>query len=108
MKANGWIGKKHVRVENVPDDVCGGHTNEWRTGSALWDLYDTHDDGQDGVALPFSTIWGALVKTQNPGRMTDVRDAFKRIAAGQPAETRPGLASAFAQSGVPVTFSIAR
>lgn len=97
-----------IRVENVPDDVCGGHTNEWRAGSALWDLYDTHDDGQDQVALPFSTIWGALVKTQNPGRMTDVRDAFKRIAGGQPAEVRPGLAAAFAQSGVPVTFSIAR
>ncbi len=97
-----------IRVENVPDDVCTGHTNEWRAGSALWDLYDTHDDGQDKVALPFATIWGSLVKTQNPGRMTDVRDAFKRIATLQPAETRPGLAAAFAQSGVPVTFQVAR
>lgn len=97
-----------IRVENVPDDVCTGHTNEWRAGSALWDLYDTHNDGQDHVALEFKTIWGALVKTQNPGRMTDVRDAFKRIATGQPAEARPGLAAAFAQSGVPVQFQVAR
>lgn len=97
-----------IRVENVPDDVCQGHTNEWRAGSALWDLYDTHNDGQDAVAVDFKVIWGALVKTQNPGRMTDVRDAFRRIATGQPAELRPGLAAAFAQSGVPVTFKVAR
>lgn len=97
-----------IRLENVPSDVCEGHTNEWRVGSAMWDLYDTHGDGQDTAALPFKTIWSSLVKTNAPGRMSDVRDAFKLIAGGQPAETRPSLAAAFGQSGVPVTFQLGR
>jgi hypothetical protein len=101
--------RKPIRLENVPADVCNGHTNEWRVSAALWDLYDTHQDGQDRVAVDFKNIWGALVKTNAPGRMTDVRDAFKRIAAASDESVRPALTAAFAQSGVPVVaFQLAR
>jgi hypothetical protein len=100
--------RKPIRIENVPADVCSGHTNEWRVGAAMWDLYDSHSDGSDEVAIAFSSIWGALVRTGTPGRMADVRDAFRRVAAASPAQVRPGLAAAFGQSGVPVTFQVAR
>ncbi|MEB3285280.1 MAG: hypothetical protein VKN33_08345 [Candidatus Sericytochromatia bacterium] len=101
--------RKPIRIENVPADVCQGHTNEWRVSAALWDLYDTHQDGQDRVAVDFKNIWGALVKTNTPGRIADVRGAFSRIAAASEEDIRPSLAAAFAQSGVPVPgFQIAR
>jgi hypothetical protein len=100
--------RKPIRIENVPADVCSGHTNEWRVGAAMWDLYDSHADGSDEVAIAFSAIWGALVRTGTPGRMADVRDAFRRVAAASPAQVRPGLAAAFGQSGVPVTLQVAR
>lgn len=99
--------RKPIRLENVPADVCEGYTNEWRVSAALWDLYDTHDDGTDRVAVEFKTIWGALVKTSGGARMTDVRDAFKRIAAVTPASERQGLADAFAQAGVPIALRVA-
>lgn len=99
--------RRPIRMENVPADVCEGHTNEWRVGAALWDVYDTHDDGTDRVAVEFKTIWGALVKTNGGARMTDVRDAFKRMAAVTPANERQGLADAFAQAGVPVSVRAA-
>lgn len=94
--------RKPIRFENVPADVCEGHTNEWRVGAAVWDLYDTHADGTDNAALEFKTIWGALVKTNGGPRMGNALDAFERIAAKQPAAARATLAAAFAQSGVPV------
>ncbi|MEB3196540.1 MAG: hypothetical protein VKP62_04985 [Candidatus Sericytochromatia bacterium] len=100
--------RKPIRLENVPEDVCQGHTNEWRVSAALWDLYDTHADGQDQVALEFKQIWGSLVKTGTGGRMADVRDAFRRVALQTEPSLRPGLAAAFAQSGVPVTLQMAR
>lgn len=96
-----------IRIENVPSDVCEGYTNEWRAAAALWDLYDTHDDGTDRVALTFKEIWGALVKTQGGPRMNDVRDAFRRIADRAPASERQALADAFAQSGIPVGVGFA-
>lgn len=99
--------RKPIRMENVPADVCEGYTNEWRVGAALWDLYDTHADGTDRVALPFKTIWGALVKTNAQGRMRDVRDAYRLIAEAAPASERPALAAAFAQAGVPVDQRLA-
>jgi hypothetical protein len=97
-----------IRVENVPEDVCGGPTNEWRVSSAMWDLYDTNADGKDQAALPFKAIWGSLVRTNNTPRMQSVLDAFRLIAGKQPAEMRPGLAAAFGQSGVPIAFQLAR
>lgn len=99
--------RKPIRLENVPTDVCEGYTNEWRVAAALWDLYDTHDDGSDHAALAFKTIWGALAKSNNPARINDVRDAFARISTAVPAAQRQGLADAFAQAGVPVTVRTA-
>jgi hypothetical protein len=43
-------------VENVPADVCAGPTNEWRVFAFLWDLIDTHDDGET-MSEPFSKLW---------------------------------------------------
>ena len=91
----------------LPADVCEGYTNERRVSAALWDVYDTHDDGTDRTAVPFKTIWGSLVKTSGGARMTDVRDAFKRLAAVTPAAERQGLADAFAQAGVPIALRVA-
>ncbi|MFP5501741.1 MAG: hypothetical protein ACLGIN_04575, partial [Candidatus Sericytochromatia bacterium] len=99
--------RKPIRIENVPDDVCEGYTNEWRVSSALWDLYDTNEDGTDRVALSFKTIWGALVKTNGTPRMSDVRDGYRLIAGAVPAGDRPALAAAFAQSGVPIDVRLA-
>ncbi|MOA63985.1 hypothetical protein D3C78_1898960 [compost metagenome] len=76
-------------------------------GAALWDVYDTHEDGTDRIAVEFKTIWGALVKTNNSARMSDVRDAFKRLAAVTPAGDRQALADAFAQAGVPMSLRFA-
>lgn len=99
--------RKPIRIENVPADVCEGYTNEWRVSSALWDLYDTNEDGTDRAALPFKTIWGALVKTNGTPRMSDVRDGYRLIVNAVPAGDRPALAAAFAQSGVPMDVRLA-
>lgn len=49
-----------IRLENVPEDVCRGQTNEWRVAAGLWDLYDTHQDGSDGFGLDFSALFKPL------------------------------------------------
>jgi hypothetical protein len=59
-----------IRIENVPDDVCRGDTNEWRVAAALWDVYDTHGDGDDAISLPFATMWQAM---REGGRVGEVR-----------------------------------
>jgi hypothetical protein len=94
--------RKPVRLENVPDDVCKGHTNEWRVSSAFWDLYDTNVDGSDRASLNFATIWDGLVKTKNSGRIRDALDAYQRVAAKAPQDQRAAMAGAFAQSGITV------
>jgi hypothetical protein len=45
-----------VRVENVPSDVCGNSTSEWRVFAFLWDLVDEHDDGET-FSVPFAKLW---------------------------------------------------
>jgi hypothetical protein len=35
-----------IRFENVPSDVCGKSTNEWRVTSFFWDLIDVNADGE--------------------------------------------------------------
>jgi hypothetical protein len=45
-----------IRVENVPADVCGKSTNEWRVSGFLWDLVDTHQDGEI-EATDFAKLW---------------------------------------------------
>lgn len=49
-----------IRIENVPEDVCRGQSSEWRVAAGLWDLLDTHPDGKDAYAMPFSVIWVSL------------------------------------------------
>jgi hypothetical protein len=94
--------RKPIRLENVPTDVCEGYTNEWRVSAALWDLYDTHNEGTDHVSLDFKTIWDALARHDGT-KMNDVRDAYMRIVASQPAGDRPQLSLAFAQAGIFIT-----
>ncbi len=45
-----------IRFENIPSDVCGKSTNEWRVIGFLWDLIDTHDDGET-QSQAFSRLW---------------------------------------------------
>lgn len=49
-----------VSVEHVPVNFAEGDMNEMRVAAALWDLYDTHADGGDAVALGFGEIFKAL------------------------------------------------
>ncbi|MFC1522508.1 hypothetical protein ACFL6Y_08880 [Elusimicrobiota bacterium] len=49
-----------VQIENIPGDVCIGPTNEWRVAAALWDLFDTHEDGNDRFNMEFNRLWGAI------------------------------------------------
>jgi hypothetical protein len=45
-----------IKVENIPADVCGHPTNEWRVIGFLWDLIDQNHDGED-LSTSFSTLW---------------------------------------------------
>lgn len=45
-----------IRIENVPADVCGKQTNEWRAAGFFWDLVDLHADGEFEEA-PFGRLW---------------------------------------------------
>lgn len=70
-----------IREENVPEDVCNGQKNEWRASAAIWDLYDTHQDGQDKLAIPFKTIWNAVSrKDKKIGSIKDLVDSLKVVA----------------------------
>ena len=64
-----------IRIENVPDDVCRGDSNEWRVAAGLWDLYDVHEDGRDHVAVSFQRLWKAL----EGQAMGSFPDAWTRI-----------------------------
>jgi hypothetical protein len=45
-----------IQIENIPADVCGLPTNEWRVNGFLWDLIDQHNDTED-FSKPFTTLW---------------------------------------------------
>jgi hypothetical protein len=45
-----------IRFENIPADVCGSSTNEWRVNGFLWDLIDYHDDGET-MSDAFVKLW---------------------------------------------------
>jgi len=45
-----------IKVENIPADVCGLPTNEWRVIGFLWDLIDEHSD-MESYSKTFSTLW---------------------------------------------------
>ncbi|MBI5630388.1 MAG: hypothetical protein HY921_05840 [Elusimicrobia bacterium] len=57
-----------IRIENVPEDVCAGPSNEWRVAAGLWDLLDAHPDGKDAFSMGFSRLWNAL-EGQSMGSM---------------------------------------
>ncbi|MFN8576191.1 MAG: hypothetical protein U0354_04990 [Candidatus Sericytochromatia bacterium] len=70
-----------IRQENVPTDVCNGQKNEWRVGATMWDIYDTHVDGDDNISVPFKTIWQSVTrKEKRIGSMKDAADSLKAIA----------------------------
>lgn len=45
-----------IKVENIPADVCGHPTNEWRVIGFLWDLIDQHQDPEQ-FTHSFSDLW---------------------------------------------------
>ncbi len=45
-----------IRVENIPSDVCGKPTNEWRVTGFLWDLIDHHSDSEV-YSKTFADLW---------------------------------------------------
>jgi hypothetical protein len=51
-----------IRFENVPQDVCGKSTNEWRVISWFWDLIDTHEDSEQ-LSESFQHLWKDLSQT---------------------------------------------
>lgn len=76
-----------IRIENVPEDVCKGATNEWRVAAAMWDLLDLHPDGGDRLALPFSHVWRRLEKQY----MGSLLDAWALLKEGlTPEQARAG------------------
>lgn len=69
-----------IRLENVPDDVCKGQTNEWRVSAAMWDIYDSHDDGLDNSGIAFKSIWQSLSRpNKSIGSMKDAAKSLKEI-----------------------------
>jgi hypothetical protein len=75
-----------LRYESVPADVCEGQTNEWRVGAACWDLFDTHNDGGDTVALSLPTIWKAWGKGNGAKAIGSMNDAYDLVAKAAPAQ----------------------
>jgi hypothetical protein len=65
-----------IRIENVPEDVCRGQSNEWRVTAALWDLYDLHADGADRSELPLARLWKAWAG----GSMGSLSEYFALLA----------------------------
>lgn len=99
-----------LRYENVPGakdpehpdapPVCEGPTNEWRAGAAMWDLYDTHQDGLDGSSVPFATMWNAMAKGNGKPAISSVKHAFKYIGEKVDAETRAKFPSTAKQNTI--------
>ncbi|MEK6705397.1 MAG: hypothetical protein AABZ06_06370 [Bdellovibrionota bacterium] len=65
-----------IRIENIPSDVCKGPTNEWRVTSFLWDLIDSHTDGEN-MKESFATLWHALEGSRTKS-ITDAVKLFKK------------------------------
>lgn len=90
-----------IRLENVPDDVCPGSRNEWRVASAFWEIYDSHEDGQDHISLGLKTIFAALGRADRPTAQ-DALAAYGLLKEGVPAEQQPALKAAFVQNTMEV------
>jgi hypothetical protein len=99
-----------LRYENVPGEkdpdhpdappVCPGPSNEWRAGAAVWDLYDTHDDGLEGVSVPFATMWQAMAKGNGKPPIASVKDAYKYIGEKVDQDTGAKLPAAAKQNTI--------
>ena len=59
-----------LRIEHVPQDVCEGPKNEWRTTAFFWDLVDLNNDSET-TDYTFSEIWNATVNKRSKS-MKDV------------------------------------
>jgi hypothetical protein len=46
-----------LHFENIPEDVCSSHKNEWRVTGFLWDLIDLNRDIKDESELSFVSFW---------------------------------------------------
>lgn len=97
-----------IRIENVPADVCGGPSNEWWTGAALWDLYDTHEDGRDQAAVEFKPLWTALQKGNGKPAVGSMVDAFGLIQAVAPRDQQEAMRQAMVQNTMLSSFDFAR
>ncbi len=86
-----------IRIENVPDDVCPGSTNEWRVSSVFWDLYDTHADGQDNLNLGLKTIFEALGRSSRPTAESAL-DAYQLLKEVVPAAQHAQVDTIFKQN----------
>ena len=90
-----------IRLENVPADVCQGENNEWRVAATFWDLYDSHPDGGDAVALGFPRLWNLL----KGGSMGSFSDAWRIIRRGLNADEATAAARAIEHNTLPGALS---
>ncbi|MBL7554587.1 MAG: hypothetical protein JNM24_02100 [Bdellovibrionaceae bacterium] len=63
-----------IRFENVPNDVCGKPTNEWRVTSFFWDLIDVSQDGEISQVAA-KKLWDDLLNA----RVGSVKAAADRL-----------------------------
>lgn len=63
-----------IRFENVPQDVCGKSTNEWRVTSFLWDLIDLNNDGEISQAAS-SRLWNDMLN----GHARSIKDVLLNL-----------------------------
>lgn len=96
-----------LRIEHMPDDVCGGPTNEWWTTAALWDLYDLHNEKDDQVSLEFRQIWRALAKNNGKRAVGSMLDAYALILETVPADQHAALRRVMAYNTMPVSTLLA-
>ncbi|MBI3298432.1 MAG: carboxypeptidase regulatory-like domain-containing protein [Elusimicrobia bacterium] len=89
-----------IRLENVPEDVCKGENNEWRVAAAFWDLYDSHPDGGDGIALGFPRLWAAL----KGGSMGSFSDAWRLVRRTLTADEAAAAARAVEHNSLPAAL----
>src|SRR5690606_26030868 len=92
-----------IRLENVPGDVCEGPGNEWRAAAAIWDLWDTHNDGADRVAIELPVLWKAWSKGNGAPAISSVVDAYELVAKAAPHQ-REALKLAMGQNTMPVSL----
>lgn len=78
-----------IRLENVPADVCEGPTNEWRVAAAFWDMYDTHADGGDAMALDWDASSFTLMRSGK--RIRGMLEALTALESGMDDEGRQAL-----------------